>query len=254
MDKDESIISHLEALRSALLKSFTAVAIVLPFMFYVSPRVLDFLSKLLIGQNDITLNYFSPMEVFILQIKIALLLDVVICFPYIAKNLWDFVLPALYEHEIKFIRAIVVSSALLFLFGVAFCLFAILPLIINFGVSFGGQHIHAMFGISNVMNLALGLAFVFGLMFQVPLVTNMLIRWNIVSYESISSKRPYVVTGLLVISALLTPPDIVSQIFLFGPTYLLFELGLLFSPKDNKKSDNNQTVSDTIKEGKNEEL
>lgn len=234
MDKDESLISHLEALRSALLKCFTAIAIVLPFMFYISPKALDFLTKLLIGNNNITLNYFSPMEVFILQIKLALLLDVVICFPYIAKNLWDFLLPALYENEVKFIKSIVVTSALLFVFGVTFCLFLILPLIINFGVSFGGNNIQAVFGISNVMNLALGLALVFGLMFQVPLVTNMLIRWNIVSYEDISSKRPYVVTGLLVASALLTPPDIVSQIFLFGPTYLLFELGLLFSKKEKK--------------------
>lgn len=235
MDKDESLVSHLEALRSALLKCFTAVALVLPFMFYISPRVLDFLTKLLIGNNNITLNYFSPMEVFILQIKIALLLDIVVCFPYIAKNLWDFLLPALYENEVKFIKSIVISSALLFIFGVTFCLFIILPMIINFGISFGGNNIQAMFGISNVMNLALGLAFVFGLMFQVPLITNMLIRWNILSYKSISSKRPYVITGLLVVSALLTPPDIVSQVFLFTPTYLLFELGLLFSKK--KKSE-----------------
>ncbi|MBQ2644200.1 twin-arginine translocase subunit TatC [bacterium] len=89
----------------------------------------------------------------------------------------------------------------------------------------------AVFGISNVINLSIGLALTFGLMFQVPLVTHFLIKFNIISYESIKSKRPYVIVILLVFAALLTPPDIVSQLFLFLPTYILFEAGLLFSKK-----------------------
>lgn len=228
-DKDESIIAHLEALRDTLIRCFVAVGVILPFAFWISPKVLNFIVKILISDSKITLNYFAPMEVFILQIKLALLLSIVIAFPYIAKKIWDFILPALYDHERKFIGTMVVASSILFVCGVTFCLFLILPLIIKFGVSFGGEMISPVWGVSNLINLALWLAFTFGLMFQVPLVTHLLIKWGILSYDTISSKRPYVVTVILVTSALLTPPDIISQVLLFTPTYLLFELGLLFS-------------------------
>lgn len=228
-DKDESLISHLEALRSTLLKCFISVGVLLPFTFAISPKILNFLIKILIGDNKITLNYFSPMEVFILQIKLALLTSFVLAFPYIAKKMWDFILPALYDNERKFIKTIVLTSSVLFCAGVGFCIFLILPLIINFGMSFANGKIQALFGVSNVINLALCLAFTFGLMFQVPLVTHLLIKCDVISYDTISSKRPYVVVSLLISAALLTPPDIVSQILLFVPTYLLFELGLLFS-------------------------
>lgn len=231
-DKDESLITHLEALRSTLIKCFCAIGIVLPLAFWISPKVLHFLIKILIGNSGITLNYFSPMEVFILEIKLAFLIDIIVCFPYISKKLWDFILPALYEKERIFIKTIVITSSILFLAGVAFCIFMILPLIINFGMSFARSNINAVFGISNIINLALWMGFTFGIMFQVPLIVNLLIRWDIISYSTVSSKRPYIVVILLILAALLTPPDIVSQILLFTPTYLLFELGLLFSKKN----------------------
>ena len=231
MDKDESLISHIEALRECLLRCLTAVALVLPFALYVAPKALDFLVSILIGNNNVSLNYFSPMEVFLLQIKLALLLDVAVCFPYIMRKLWDFILPALYKHERKTIGVGIVLSSILFFAGIAFCLFLILPLIISFGISFSGDKLQAMLGISNIINLAITLSLVFGLMFQVPLITHLLIRWEVVSYKTISSVRPYVVVGLLTVCAILTPPDIVSQVMLFIPTYLLFELGLLFSKK-----------------------
>ena len=159
----------------------------------------------------------------------ALLLSIIVAFPYIMKKIWNFVLPALYDHERKFIGTAVITSTILFICGVTFCIFLILPLIIKFGMSFGGELINPVWGVSNLVNLALWLSFTFGLMFQVPLVTHLLIKFGILSYDTISSKRPYVVVTILVSAALLTPPDIVSQILLFTPTYLLFELGLLFS-------------------------
>lgn len=228
-DKDESLITHLEELRSTLIKCFVSLGILLPLCFLFSPKILTFLIKMLIGNQNITLNYFAPMEVFIIQIKLALLLDVIICFPYIAKQLWNFILPALYEKEKRFIKSIVLISSILFVLGVTFCVLVIFPLIIRFGMSFAGSNIQAVFGISNIVNLALWLGFTFGIMFQVPLVVYMLIKWGIISYEAVSSKRPYVVVLLLVSAALLTPPDIISQALLFIPTYILFELGLFFS-------------------------
>ncbi len=227
--KDENLISHLEALRETLLRCLIALGLLFLPAFFIAPYALKYLIKILIGSNNITLNYFSPIEVFILEIKLALIIDLIFSFPYIAKKLWDFILPALYENERKFIKTIVVFSSLLFVFGVLFCIFIILPFIINFGLSFSNGDIKAIFGISNVINLSLQLSLVFGFMFQIPLVVHFLIKCGIVDYKTIADKRPYVIVGILILSAILTPPDIISQIMLFVPVYALFEFGLLFS-------------------------
>ena len=228
-DKNESLISHLEALRETILKCLYAIAIVLPFTFFIAPKALNFLIKIILGSSKITLNYFSPVEVFLIQIKTAIVIDFIICFPYIEKKIWDFLLPALYEHERRFIKSVVIVSSLLFVSGAVFCIFLILPLIINFGVSFSTENIQAVFNISNVVTLALWMSVAFGLMFQVPLITIALIKSGIISYESVADKRSYVIVGLLIVAGILTPPDVMSQLMLAVPTYLLFEAGLLFS-------------------------
>ena len=230
-DKDEKLSAHLEALRAVLIRCFTALGLAFIPLFFAAPYAIDILIKLLIGNHDIALNYFSPMEVFILQIKVAAVLDILLCFPYMAYQIWQFVLPALYDNERKFIRSIVLSSASLFIFGVLFCLFFILPLIINFGLSFANDNLKAVLGISNIVSLSLWLSIIFGVMFQFPLITYSLIKSKIVSYQSVKDKRPYVFVIILIIAAVLTPPDIVSQLMLAVPTYLLFEIGLYFSRK-----------------------
>lgn len=234
-EQEESLIQHLEALRAVLIRCLVALGIGLVPMFLVAPYGIDCLIKVIIGNNDITLNYFSPMEVFILQIKIAVVLDLLICFPYIAKKLWSFLLPALYDNERKFIKSIVLTSSALFIIGVLFCIFFILPLIINFGISFASSDIKAVFGISNIIGLSLRLSVIFGVMFQFPLVTYSLICSDIVVYDDLKSKRPYVFVGILILSGLLTPPDVVSQLMLSLPTYLLFEAGLFAARQHQKK-------------------
>ena len=236
-DKDESIISHIEAFRTMLLKCIKAVGIVLIPMLLVAPKCLDFFINLILRGNNISLNYFSPAEVFIIQIKFALVLDIILCFPYIAKQVWNFCVPALYDHERKFIKSIVFTSSALFILGSMFCLFVILPLIINFGMSFSTSNVQAVLGISNVVNLSIWLILAFGVMFQLPLITHALIKSDIVSYKTIKNSRPYVIVGLLIIAGILTPPDVVSQVMLFTPTYLLFELGLLFSRSKKKNEE-----------------
>ena len=141
------------------------------------------------------------MEVFLLQVKISALLDCVLFSPYIAWNAWQFVLPALYEKEKRFIRSIAALTSLLFIAGVAFCLVVCFPLVVQFGMSFAGDSLTPVFGISNIVSLAL--------------------------WQTVCDKRPYVVVAILLVAALLTPPDVVSQVILGVPTYLLFEAGLL---------------------------
>lgn len=234
-EKEETLIEHLEALRSMLIKCLAALGIGLFPIFFVTPYVMDLLIKIVMGDNEVSLNFFSPMEVFILQIKMALLLDILVCFPYIARQIWEFVLPALYDNERKFIKSIVLVSSCLFVIGVLFCLFFILPLVIRFGMSFATDTLKPMFGIANIVSIALWLSLVFGVMFQFPLITYALIRSDIVSYEIMKQKRAYVFVGILILSGLLTPPDVVSQLMLTLPTYGLFEIGLFLGIKAKKK-------------------
>lgn len=234
-DKDESIISHIEAFREMLIKCISCLGIFIIPVLFVAPKCLNLLIKLLIRDNNIALNYFSPAEVFLLQIKLALVIDVILCFPYIIRQVWKFFAPALYEHEKKFIKSIVFTSSTLFILGALFCLFVILPLIINFGMSFATQNIKAVLGISNVINLSLWMTLAFGIMFQLPLITYSLIKSGFVEYKTFENMRPYVIVAILIIAGILTPPDILSQVLLFTPTYLLFELGLLFAKAKIKK-------------------
>lgn len=230
-EQEETLVQHLEALRAMLIKCLVALAVGLVPMFLTAPYCMNGLIKTVIGNNDVALNYFSPMEVFILQIKIAVVLDLLVCFPFIAGQIWKFLLPALYDNERKFIKSVVFTSSGLFVVGVLFCIFFILPLIVNFGISFATANIKAVFGVSNIVGLALTLSVIFGLMFQFPLITYSLIRSGMVSYDDIKKKRPYVFVGILILSGILTPPDIVSQLMLTVPTYLLFEAGLFAAKK-----------------------
>lgn len=236
-NNQHNLISHLEVLRSTLIKCFWALAIGLIPMFAAAPYAIESLIKIMMSGHQISLNYFSPMEVFILQVKTAVVLDLLVCFPYIAKQIWKFVLPALYDNERKFIQSIVLSSSFLFISGVLFSLFLILPLMINFGLRFATADIQPLFGISNIISMALWLSVVFGLMFQFPLITYALISSNIASYESVKNKRPYIIVIILIVSALITPPDVLSQLMLAIPTSLLFEAGLYFAKKHVNKHD-----------------
>lgn len=241
-DKDESILYHIQALRSTLINCLVSIGILLIPSFFIAPKCLNCLIEYIIKDNNIKLNFFTPVEVFILQIKIALLIAFIISFPYIAFQFWKFFKPALYEHEKKFIKSIVFLSTILFVLGALFCILIILPLIINFGISFNNNNIQAVINITNVINLGLWMSFAFGLMFQFPLITHALIKSGFISYSTIADKRPYVVVIMLILAAILTPPDVVSQLLLFIPTYLLFELGLLFSKNKNLTDSNSQEV------------
>lgn len=228
-DKDESLTAHLSALRGTLIRCLAALGIMFTPLFFAAPYCINILIDVIIGDNSISLNYFSPMEVFLLQMKTAAVLDFLVCFPYIARQIWLFILPALYDNERRFIRNVVLASSALFVIGATFCVAFILPLIISFGVSFATTDIKAVFGISNIVNLALTMSVVFGVMFQFPLITYALIKSGIASYDSVKEKRSYIFVIILIIAGILTPPDVVSQLMLTIPTYLLFEAGLFFA-------------------------
>lgn len=234
-DKQESVIAHLEALRLVLIRCLVALALGLVPMFFLAPHALHFLIDVLLKDQDVALNFFAPLEIFVLELKLAVVLDIILCFPYIAREMWKFILPALYDNERKFIKSIVLSSSLLFIIGVLFCLFFILPMVIRFGLSFVNPQLQPMLGIGHIVALALRLSLIFGVMFQFPLITFALVRSGVVGYNAIKAKRAYVFVGILILSGILTPPDVISQLMLTLPTYALFEAGLLFGKTDKRR-------------------
>jgi sec-independent protein translocase protein TatC len=236
--EQEKLVYHLSELRKTLLNIIICIIILFPLGYFLAPYIINFIIKWSFSYQNIQLNFFSPMEVFLIDLKVAFVLDFIIGFPYIIYQIWKFILPALYDKEKNFLRTAVLCSSFLFVLGVIMCIGFVLPLIIKFSMSFATENIKPILGISNFLGLSGWLMLAFGLMFQFPMAIYFLVKFDIVSIETFKNKRPYMIIFLLVVAAILTPPDIISQLLLFIPTYLLFELGILFAEKINKEKNN----------------
>lgn len=222
----ESFISHLEALRGALLRCAAVTAALLPPGYVLAPRVISALTAWCFPEGA-SLHYFAPMEVFFVQLRLALIIALVLAYPWNAAQIWRFVLPALYKHERRALSRAVLVSTLLFACGAAFCAGLVLPAAMKFSGSFATGSLEASIGLANFAALAGWLTLAFGLMFQTPVIALSAVRLGIVSAGGLARKRPYVMTLILVAAGILTPPDVISQIIMAVPVWLLFELGLL---------------------------
>ena len=225
---ENTLISHLEALRQALLRIVAATALLFPLAYWASPYLVEKLTRWCFPQG-MSLYYFSPMEAFWVQIKLSFVLSLVLAYPWNALQLWKFVIPALYPRERRAIGGGIFLSSFLFFCGGAFCIGVILPLLMKFASGFASPSLKPLIGLEGFLDLAGWLTLAFSLMFQTPIVVYLAVRMGLVSPEALARKRPFVVVGILVLAALLTPPDVVSQILLAAPTWLLFEIGLLLA-------------------------
>ena len=234
----KSFIEHFEELRKTILKCLIAVAILFTPAFFAAPKVIDFLISWSCPPELAKLNYFSPMEVFIIQMKLAAVLSVIASFPYCLWQIWKFLLPALYESERKALKWWVSASVFLFSAGVIFCIALILPMLMKFSASFATQNLQPIISLSSFLSLSGWLVLAFGAMFQFPLAVMLGVRFGFVKHSFLADKRPYIIVLILIIAAILTPPDVISQIMLAVPTYILFEIGLFFSKKLEKKNEN----------------
>lgn len=235
-EQEESFISHLEALRAMLLNSLKAVLFISPVGFWAAPKCINFLVNNSLPKGMTKLHYFAPMEVFILQIKVGVVIAFILAFPFIASEVKKFIMPALYENERKFLTLLTSVSAGLFILGTLFCVFFIIPLVMKFSVGFSTNQIEATLGLGNFINISAGLTLAFGLMFQFPLLILLAVKFNLIETAVLRDKRPYVAVIILILAALLTPPDIVSQLMLAVPTYMLFEIGLFAAGKIEKNN------------------
>ena len=237
--KENTLIEHIEALRRMLWWMIAATTVLYPLAYFLVPYAIRLLVQWCFPPEMGKLHYFSPMEVFWVQLKLAFVLSLVLAYPWNIWQLWRFLLPALYKNERFALGWGILFSTTLFFAGVGFCVWLILPLLMRFATGFASTELQPIIGLASFLNLAGWLMLAFGLMFQTPILVLLLVRFGVVKASSLAAKRPYVIVGILVLSAILTPPDVVSQVMLGLPTWLLFELGLLLARFVEKTNDQN---------------
>ncbi|WP_448218002.1 twin-arginine translocase subunit TatC [Endozoicomonas sp. 2B-B] len=230
-NKEQPLVQHLVELRSRLLRSFAAVLVVFLGLFYFSNDIYRFVSEPLTvhlpeGSTMIATEVASP---FLAPFKLTLFVAFFLAVPYILHQLWGFIAPGLYKNEKRLAIPVLVASVLLFYLGMAFAYYVVFPIIFSFFTTVGPESVTVMTDINRYLEFILKLFFAFGMAFEIPVATLMLVWSGISTVESLSKKRPYVVVGCFVIGMLLTPPDVVSQSLLAIPMWLLFEAGLFFS-------------------------
>jgi sec-independent protein translocase protein TatC len=179
------------------------------------------------GSNIIAIGVISP---FLTPLKMALIMAVYLAMPYLLYQVWKFIAPALYKHERQMIVPLVVSSTILFYAGLLFSFYIVFPVIFGFLSSIGPSIVDFTPDIQYYLDFVLKVSFAFGIAFEVPIATILLIMFGITSIETLKKNRPYVVIGAFVLGMLLTPPDIISQTLIAIPMWLLFEAGLIFAP------------------------
>ncbi len=225
---DLSFLEHLEELRWVLFRSLIAVVILLPLTFWGAQPIINFLIYDC-GPTGFSLQYFKLMEPFLTQLKVALVLTLFFAFPYIAWQFWRFAIPAMHDHEKRHFGYLALLSWLLFVGGLVFAYLVILPFVIKFSLSFENSQIRPLLGLADFLSLTALLLLAFALIFQLPIVVIALVRTGIVSKAALKHQRPIIIVSIALISAILTPPDVISQLAMVIPTYCLFELSLLFS-------------------------
>lgn len=231
---EETFISHLVELRDRLVKASIGIAIVCAaLMLWPGPsHIYDLLAAPMIaslpeGSTMIATGVISP---FLVPMKVTLLLAFILALPWVFYQAWAFIAPGLYTHEKRLVLPLVISSSLLFIGGVAFCYFFVFGRVFHFIGEFAPTSIAVTPDIENYLDFVMSMCLAFGASFEVPVVVVILVRMGIVSLEKLREVRSYVIVGAFVISAIVTPPDVVSQLALAIPMCLLYELGLVVAP------------------------
>lgn len=226
-----TLISHLLELRDRLLRSLLAVFIAfLPLVFF-SNELFTLIARPLVeklpeGTSLIATSVVAP---FMTPLKLALIAAVFVAMPYVLYQVWAFVAPGLYRHEKRFAMPLFASSVVLFYGGAAFAYFLVFPLMFAFLTSTTPEGVQMMTDMSSYLDFALLLFFAFGIAFEVPIATVLLVATGLVKVETLKKHRGYVLLGIFIVAAFLTPPDAISQSFMAVPMYILYELGILLA-------------------------
>ena len=226
-----TLTEHLLELRNRLLIIISTIAICALAFSPFANSIYNFLSLPLLsvlpeGSNMIAVDVASP---FLAPFKLILILSIAVTFPVSVYNFWAFISPGLYKNEKKLVAPILISSTLLFYLGIIFAYYIVFPLIFSFFTNIAPQGVMIATDITSFLNFAIKIFFAFGLAFEVPIITFLVVLFGISTVESLSKKRPYIIVMAFVLGMILTPPDVISQVLLAVPIWLLFEMGLLFA-------------------------
>ncbi|MDD2999063.1 MAG: twin-arginine translocase subunit TatC [Candidatus Riflebacteria bacterium] len=234
-NKNGTFTEHLEELRWALIRSLVSITVIFPLAFLFS----DDITTLAIRHfcpPGLTLRYFSPIEPLMVKLKMSLYIAIFVAAPYVLRQAWNFMAPGLYAAEKSFAGWLLLFSWLLFAGGSAFALIVILPVIMSFSLKMQTPYLEAAIGFDQFTALIGMLTLAFGIMFQWPTAIFMAVKTGLTSVDKLKSLRAIIFVIILIISAILTPPDVFSQLMMAIPTYLLFEVGLLVASLTSPRS------------------
>ena len=224
------LVQHLIELRRSLLRSVIAIVVFFVVLFPFADEVYNFIAAPIVqaipGSNLIAIGVISP---FLTPLKMSLILAIYIAMPYLLYQLWMFIAPALYRHEKRLVLPLVVSSTLLFYAGLVFSFYIVFPVIFGFLAGVGPDSVNFAPDIQYYLDFILKVSFAFGVAFEVPVVTILLIIFGVTTPQKLKKNRSYIIVGSFVIGMILTPPDVISQFLIAIPIWLLFETGLIFS-------------------------
>ncbi len=228
---EQSLMDHLVELRDRLMHIVLAILIAFLALFVFAEDIFSFAADPLLalmpeGTSMIATGVTSP---FLVPFKLVLLLSVLITIPYTLHQIWGFVAPGLYGHEKRLVVPLLVSSVLLFYCGIAFAYFVIFPILFGFFLGVAPEGVAVMTDIGQYLDFIIAIFFAFGMAFEVPVATFLLVAAGATTPDRLAQKRPYIIIGAFVFGMLLTPPDVISQSLLAIPMLLLFEGGLIMS-------------------------
>jgi sec-independent protein translocase protein TatC len=229
--KSGSLMSHLFELRDRVVRMVVSILVIFLGLFYWANDIYTFLAAPLTrhlpeGSSMIAIDVASP---FLTPFKLVLMLSVFLAMPIILYQLWAFVAPGLYKNEKRLAVPLLISSILLFYTGMAFAYYAVFPLVFGFFTSVGPEMVAISTDIGRYLDFVLALFFGFGLAFEVPIATIILVAIGFTTPDKLAQKRPYIVVGAFIIGMFLTPPDVISQVLLAIPMWVLFEAGVFAS-------------------------
>jgi len=230
-EAEAPFMSHLVELRDRLLRAVLVVLVIFLALFSFSNELYSLLAEPLLvhlptGSSMIATEVASP---FLTPFKLAMMSSVFISMPFILYQLWSFIAPGLYKHEKSLAFPLLFSSIILFYLGMVFAYFVVFPLMFKFFTGIALEGVTMMTDITKYLDFVLKMFFAFGMAFEVPIATILVISTGMTTADKLSEKRPYIIVVAFIAGMLLTPPDVVSQMLLAIPMWILFELGLIFS-------------------------
>jgi sec-independent protein translocase protein TatC len=227
----DTFVSHLIELRTRLVRSALALVLVLVPLAFYAPELYDLLARPMMatlpqGSKMIATGIISPAFI---PLKTAMLVAFLIVLPFILYQAWAFIAPGLYQHEKRFVIPLIATSTVLFYLGMLFCYFVVFQFVFAGIAKFAPASITVAPDIENYFNFAVGMFLAFGVAFETPVVVVVLVATDLVSLDTLREVRRYVIVGAFIIAAVVTPPDVASQLALAIPLCILYELGIVFA-------------------------